>query len=246
MNVKPKDADMDVAEVDDPVEKAPHSQADVDEPRVAEQQEETKEKAKGVILKKADDPAVKERADAVLGEKAPHSPVGRKAFEEAYVEEVDDDPYAKAPHGDTDEEDRQAELKSLGGLRHSSEVRSDRSDRAACDEEERRSVPSSSLAVKERKMKRKTQKAVESRSVLSEEPTKRRKKKSKLGSKKAARKGHRQPSQSSLSLSLSLSLSPSLSLSLPPSLSLSASGSVWHPSFAQSDTMSVPQQHRVA
>ena len=91
----------------------------------------------------------------------------------------------------------EAELRSLGGLpqhHRSSEVRSDRSDRAAYDEEERRSVPSSSLAKKDKKKKRKTEKAFDSRSVLSEEPAKR-KKKSKHGSKKAAKKGHRQPSQ---------------------------------------------------
>ena len=88
----------------------------------------------------------------MLGEKAPHPRVGRKASEEASGEKAVDDPYAKAPHGDTDEEDLEAELRSLGGLRRrSSEVRSDRSDRAAYDEEERRSVPSSSLAKKEEK-----------------------------------------------------------------------------------------------
>ena len=79
--------------------------------------------------------------------------MGRAASEEASGEKAVDDPYAKAPHGDTDEEDLEAELRSLGGLpqpRRSSEVRSDRSDRAACDEEERRSVPSSSFA-KEKK-----------------------------------------------------------------------------------------------
>ena len=115
---------------------------------------ETTEKAKGVVLKKADDPAVRERADALLGEKAPHPRVGRTASEEASGEKAVDDPYAKAPHGDTDEEDLEAELKSLGGLpqlRRSSEVRSDRSDRAAYDEEERRSVPSSSLARRRRR-----------------------------------------------------------------------------------------------
>ena len=164
---------------------------------MADEQGEAKEKAKGVVLKKADDPAVRERADALLGEKAPHPRVGRTASEEASGEKAVDDPYAKAPHGDTDEEDLEAEYRSLGGLpqlRRSSEVRSDRSDRAACDEEERRSVPSSSLAGKDKKKKRKTEKAMDSRSALSEEPTKR-KKKSKLGSKKAAKKGHRRSPQ---------------------------------------------------
>ena len=150
VNVKPKDSDSDAKQDDDQGEVSPHPQAEDDEPHVADKQERTKEKTKGVVLKKADDPAVKEKAEAVLGEKAPHPPVGTKASEEASVEEAVDDPYAKAPHGDTDEEDLEAELRSLGGLpRRSSEVRSDRSDRAAYDEEERRSVPSSSLAKKE-------------------------------------------------------------------------------------------------
>ena len=134
----------------------------------------------------------------MLGEKAPHPPVGRTASEEASREKAVDDPYAKAPHRDsTDQEVLEAELRSLGGLpqhHRSSEVRSDRSDRAAYDEEECRSVPSSSLAKKDKRKKRKTEKAIDSRSVLSEEPAKR-KKKSKHGSKKAAKKGPRQPTQ---------------------------------------------------
>ena len=198
VNVKPKDSELDAEENDDQGEKAPHPPAEGDEPRVADKQEGTKEKAQVVVLKKADDPAVKEKADALLGEKAPHSPVDRTVSEEVSGEKVVDDPYAKAPHGDsTDEDVLEAELRSLGGLprhRRSDEVRSDRSDRAAYDEEERRSVPSSSLAIKEKKKKRKTEKAMDSRSVLSEEPTKG-KKKSKHGSKKAAKKGHRQSSQ---------------------------------------------------
>ena len=197
VNVKPKDSDPDAEDEDDQGEKAPHPEAEGEEPRVADRQEEAKEKTKSVVLKRAADPAVKERADALLGEKAPHSPVDRTASEEASREKAVDDPYAKAPHGDsTDEEVLEAELRSLGGLpqhRRSSEVRSDRSDRAAYDEEERRSVPSSSLAKKDKK-KRKTEKAIDSRSVQSEEPVKR-KKKSKHGSKKEAKKGHRQPSQ---------------------------------------------------
>ena len=83
--------------------------------------------------------------------------MGQTASEEASGEKATDDPYAKAPHGDTEEEDLEAERKSLGGLlqpRRSSEVRSDRSDRAAYGEEERRSVPSSSLARKEKKKKK--------------------------------------------------------------------------------------------
>ena len=54
-NVKPKDSDSDAAKDDE---------------------------AKGVVLKKADDPTVKERAEAVLGEKAPHPRVDKKASEE--------------------------------------------------------------------------------------------------------------------------------------------------------------------
>ena len=198
VNVKTKDSDPDAMDEDDQDEKATHSEAEGEEPQVASKQEEAKEKTKGVVLKSAADPAVKEKADALLGEKAPHPPVGRTASEEASREKAVDDPYAKAPHGDssTDEEGLEAELRSLGGLpqhHRSSEVRSGRSDRAAYDEEERRSVPSSSLAKKDKKKKRKTEKAMDSRSVLSEEPAKR-KKKSKHGSKKAAKKGHRQPS----------------------------------------------------
>ena len=168
---------------------------------MADVPEEAKEKGKGVVLKRAADPAVKEKADALLGVKAPHSSVD-KASEEADVERAVDDPYAKAPHGDSDdEEDLEAELRSLGELppRRSSEMRSDRSDRAALDEEERRSVPSSSIARPEKpkqKKKKKTEKASDVQSVMSEEPMKT-KKKSWQGSKKLAKRGHRStPSQS--------------------------------------------------
>ena len=90
VNVKPKDSDSAAAEDDDQGEVTPHPQAEDDEPRVADKQERTKEKTKGVVLKKADDPTVKERAEAVLGEKAPHPQVGKQAYEEASVEAVDD------------------------------------------------------------------------------------------------------------------------------------------------------------
>ena len=54
VNVKPKDSELDAMEDDDQDEKAPHPQAESDEPRVADKQEdeETKEKAKGVVLRK--------------------------------------------------------------------------------------------------------------------------------------------------------------------------------------------------
>ena len=120
--------------------------------------------------------------------------------EEELAERVDDDPYAKAPHGySDDEEDLEAELRSLGGLpppRHSSEMRSDRSDRAAFDEEEHRSVPSSSAKRPEKpRKKKKAERSLDLYSVFSEEPAKR-KKKVWQGSKKLAKKGHRSaPSQ---------------------------------------------------
>ena len=75
-------------------------------------------------------------------------------------------------------------------------MKSDRSDRAAVDEEERRSVPSSSVTRPEKpKKKKKVEKAYDLQSIMSEEPAKR-KKKSRLGSKKLAKRGHRSaPSQ---------------------------------------------------
>ena len=75
--------------------------------------------------------------------------------------------------------------------KRSSEMRSDRSDRAAVDEEERRSVPSVSAARPERpRKKKKAAKSYDLQSVFSEEPTKR-KKKAWQGSKKLAKRGHR-------------------------------------------------------
>ena len=128
VNVKPKDSDPDAMDEDDQGEKAPHPEAEGEEPRVAGKQEEAKEKTKGVVLKSAADPAVREKADALLREKAPHPPVGRTASEEASREKAVDDPYAKAPHGDsTDEEVLEAQLRSLSGMpphRRSGEVRS--------------------------------------------------------------------------------------------------------------------------
>ena len=97
--LRQKDSDPDAMDGDDQGEKAPHPEAEGEEPQVASRQEEAKEKTKGVVLKRAADPAVKEKADALLGEKAPHSPVDRTASEEASREKAVDDPYAKAPHG---------------------------------------------------------------------------------------------------------------------------------------------------
>ena len=63
-----------------------------------------KEPTKRVTLKSASDPAVKEKADAVLGkataaEKAPHPRAGRTESQKAPKGESDDDLGAKAPHG---------------------------------------------------------------------------------------------------------------------------------------------------
>ena len=78
-------------------EEAPHSQAEGDESRVADKQGEAAEKGKGVVLKKADDPAVRERAEALLGEKAPHPRVGQTASEEASGEKATDDTHMPRP-----------------------------------------------------------------------------------------------------------------------------------------------------
>ena len=116
------------------------------------------------------------------------------------MEEQVDDPGAKAPHGDSsDEEDdevlgvrlRSASQVATGSrepLRQPGEVRS---DKATCDEDERRSSVPSTRTV--RKEKQRAEKAGEVRSEKCEEPTKR-KHKSKHGSKKAAKratKSHR-------------------------------------------------------
>ena len=191
VNVKKEPSESDAEEEEGQGKKASESKADEQGPRVADTSEE---KTKGVVLRRAADPEVKEKADALLGEKAPHSPVDRKSEEESALG-VDEDPYAKAPHGESDEEeDLEAELRSLGGLpppRRSSEMRSDRSDRAAIDEEERRSVPSLSAARPERpSKKKKAAKSYDLHSVFSDEPAKR-KKKVWQGSKKLAKRGHR-------------------------------------------------------
>ena len=116
MNVKKEASDSEAKEEEGHELKASDPKAEEVKPREADVPEEAKEKTKGVVLKRAADPAVKEKADALLGEKAPHSPVDRTS-EEAEVEMVVDDPYAKAPHGDSDdEEDLEAELRSLGEL----------------------------------------------------------------------------------------------------------------------------------
>ena len=196
VNVKKEPSDSEAEEEKGHVDKASESKADEKGPRVADS---SKEKTKGVVLRPAADPEVKEKADALLGEKAPHSPVDPKSEEES-AQGVDEDPYAKAPHGESDdEEDLEAELRSLGELpppRHSSEKRSDRSDRAALDEEERRSIPSSSALRPEKpRKKKKAAKSYDLHSVFSEEPVKR-KKKVWQGSKKLAKRGHRSsPSQ---------------------------------------------------
>ena len=196
VNVKKEPSESEAEEEEGQEGKASESKAEEQGSRVADV---SKEKTTGVVLRRAADPAVKEKADALLGEKAPHSPVDRKSEEES-AEGVEDDPYAKAPHGESDdEEDLEAELRSLGGLpppRRSSEMRSDRSDRAAFDEEEHRSVPSSSARRPEKPRKKKrAEKSYDLYSVFSEEPAKR-KKKVWQGSKKLAKKGHRSaPSQ---------------------------------------------------
>ena len=159
------------------------------------------EQTKGVILKSASDPAVKEKADALLGEKTagekePHPQAGRATPEKAPKEEPDDDPYAKAPHGDSsdDGETLEAKLRSLSEIPHPRQSSEARSDKAAYDEDERRSVPSSSPAKRD-KQKKRAGKATDVQSATGGEPMKR-KKKSKHGSKKAAKRSSRsRPSQ---------------------------------------------------
>ena len=144
-------------------------------------------------MKSASDPAVKEKADALLGketagEKAPHPQVGNPESQKDPKRDLDDDPGAKAPHGDSSDDDGEvleAKLRSvsLAPPRQPSEVRA---DKAAYDEDERRlSVPSSKPARKEKK--KQAGKASEVHSAKGEELVKR-KKKSKHGSKKAAKK----------------------------------------------------------
>ena len=190
VNVKPKDPELDVKE---DVAPAAEAAADIEETPVVQ--------TKGVTLKSASDPAVKEKVDALLGEKTagekePHPQAGRAISEKAPKEETDDDPYAKAPHGDSSDDDEvlEAKLRSLSEIPHPRPSSEARSDKAAYDKDERRSVPSSSPAKREKKKKR-AGKATDVQSATGEEPMKR-KKKSKHGSKKAAKKSSRsRPSQ---------------------------------------------------
>ena len=85
VNVKKEASDSDAKEEEGHKLKASDPKAEEVKPREADVPEEAKEKAKGVVLKRAADPAVKEKADALLGVKAPHSPVDRTS-EEAEVE----------------------------------------------------------------------------------------------------------------------------------------------------------------
>ena len=112
VNVKKEASESDAEEEEAQENAASESKAEEQRPRVAVT---SREKTTGVVLKRAADPEVKEKADALLGEKAPHSPVDPKSEEES-APGVDEDPYAKAPHGESDdEEDLEAELRSLGG-----------------------------------------------------------------------------------------------------------------------------------
>ena len=102
--MKPKDLEPDVQEEEDQDAKAPTPKTEGEGPQVAEVPETAVGKNKGVVLKKAADPAVKEKADALLGEKEPHPRVDQPASEEGLKEEATEDPYAKAPHGDSDDD----------------------------------------------------------------------------------------------------------------------------------------------
>ena len=85
VNVKKEPSDSDVQDEEGHEEEASESKAEETGPRVADVLKEAKERSKGVVLRRAADPGVKEKADALLGEKAPHSPVDRKS-EEATAE----------------------------------------------------------------------------------------------------------------------------------------------------------------
>ena len=201
VNVEPKEVLSDAEEQNAPEEEAPLTAEDKKAPAAAEAPAAAKEKAaKGVVLKHASDPGVKEKAEALLGkesatEKKPHPQADRNVSEKASKQESDDDPGAKAPHGGTDEEDDEvieAQLRSLSQLpdidrdrpRQPSEIRS---DQAACDEDERRSSVPSSQKKKKKKKKKTAATAKDALSGRGEESIKR-KKKSKHGSKKAAKK----------------------------------------------------------
>ena len=168
--------------------------AEVEGAPAAVSEKTSTEPTKAVVLKGASDPAVKEKADALLGketagEKAPHPQAGSPESQKAPKRDLDDDPGAKAPHGDsTDDDDEvlEAKLRSASQIappRQPSEVRS---DKAAYDEDERRSSVPSSRAVRKEK-KKPAGKASEVHSAKGAEPVKT-KKKSKHGSKKAAKK----------------------------------------------------------
>ena len=152
-----------------------------------------------MVLKSASDPAVREKADALLGKddpgaKAPHPRVGKDTGVKASDVKEEDDPGAKAHHGNSsDEEDdeqlgarlrsaSQVAMGSRDAVRQPSEARS---DKAARDEEERRSSVHLSRAVL--KEKRRAGKASGSQVEKPEEPAKR-KHKSKHGSKKEAKR----------------------------------------------------------
>ena len=129
-------------------------------------------------------------------EKRSFTQAGRAAAEKAPKEESIEDLYAKAPHGDSSDDDEvlEAKLRSLSEIPHPRPSSEARSDKAAYDEEEHHSVPSSSPAKRDKRKKR-AKKATNVQSATGDEPMKR-KKKSKHGSKKAARKGPRsRPSQ---------------------------------------------------
>ena len=82
VNVKPKDLEPNVQEEEDQDVEAPTPKTEGERPQVADVQEIAVGKPKGVVLKSAADPAVKEKADALLGEKEPHPRVDRSASEE--------------------------------------------------------------------------------------------------------------------------------------------------------------------
>ena len=77
----------------------------------------SKEKTKGVVLRRAEDPCSQRKRLMPCLEKRPLIPQWTGNLRRSRQKGVDDDPYAKAPHGDSDdEEDLEAELRSLGGL----------------------------------------------------------------------------------------------------------------------------------
>ena len=84
VTVKPKDSELDVKEDDAPVAEETPPKAESERAPAAGIEETPVEQTKGVILKSASDPAVKEKADALLGEKTagekePHPQAARRA-----------------------------------------------------------------------------------------------------------------------------------------------------------------------